>query len=268
MVAVNPEDYRNRRTLILGDVNSGKTRLTAAILDAFAEAGEAGRIALLDLAPDPVATVGGKMAPVHSKVRYLTCPIVPPRLTGRDEKDIAALAAANARRIEVLMDAYLSAPRDVLFVNDATLYLQAVLRAGRGYAHAGQPVSHGCQAVALLDPEMGHVPYAGRPAGKGGHHGQGGNHVRHIRHIGIDGRQRSPCEPDTVLFRLPEHDTGCSGKHLSIEAVGVYCSLDTHTRKLIYRSPRRRWIGEEVAFARVEESLIEVIVADEGSKKA
>ena len=125
MVALDPEDYRNRRTLILGDVNSGKTRLTGAILEAFADAGEAGRIALFDLAPDPVGPVGGKMAPPQAAVLYMTCPIVPPRLTGRDENEITTLAVSNARRIEAMMDRYLAAPREILLVNDATLYLQA-----------------------------------------------------------------------------------------------------------------------------------------------
>ena len=32
---------------------------------------------------------------------------------------------SNARRIEAMMDRYLAAPRDILLVNDATLYLQA-----------------------------------------------------------------------------------------------------------------------------------------------
>ena len=125
MVAVNADDYRNRRTLILGDVNSGKTRLTAAILDAFTAAGEAGQITLIDLAPDPVGGVGGKFAPPAAGVEHLTCAIVPPRLTGADDREIAALAAANADGIEVLMDRYLAHPRPILFVNDATLYLQA-----------------------------------------------------------------------------------------------------------------------------------------------
>ena len=125
MVAVNPDDYRNRRTLILGDVNSGKTRLTAAILDTFAAAGAAGQIALIDLAPDPVGGVGGKFAPPAAGVAHLTCAIVPPRLTGQSALEIAALAAANADGIEVLMDRYLARPRPILFVNDATLYLQA-----------------------------------------------------------------------------------------------------------------------------------------------
>ncbi len=124
-MAVNPQDYHNRRTLILGNVNSGKTRLTGAILEAFTAASEAGRIALLDLAPDPVGSVGGKMAPPHAAVLYMTCPIVPPRLTGRNENEIATLAMSNARRIEAMMDRYLAAPRDILLVNDATLYLQA-----------------------------------------------------------------------------------------------------------------------------------------------
>jgi len=125
MVAVNPEDYRGRRTLILGDVNTGKTRLTRSILEAFAAAGEAQEIALLDLAPEPAGDVGGKFPASAAGVLHLTTAIVPPRLTGTDEAEVARLAAANADRIEALFDSYLKQPRPILFVNDATLYLQA-----------------------------------------------------------------------------------------------------------------------------------------------
>lgn len=125
MVAVNPADCRGRRTLILGDVNTGKTRLTRSILEAFAAAGEAQEIALLDLAPGPVGGVGGKFPASAAGVRHLTTAIVPPRLTGTDEAQVARLATANAGRIEALFDSYLKRPRPLLFVNDATLYLQA-----------------------------------------------------------------------------------------------------------------------------------------------
>ncbi len=125
MVAVDPSDFAGRRTLILGDVNSGKTRLTAEIVAAFVADGRAAQIAVIDLAPDPVGQVGGKFPPPAAGVLYRTCDIVPPRLTGSGDAEVAALAAANAGRIDGLIETYLRQPRPILFVNDATLYLQA-----------------------------------------------------------------------------------------------------------------------------------------------
>lgn len=125
MVAVDPAVYRGRRTLILGDVNTGKTRLTRSILASFVKAGEAGHIALVDLAPDKVGEVGGKFPAPPPGVWHLTTTIVPPRLTGADPGAIDRLAAANAGRIDTLFTDYLARPRPILFVNDATLYLQA-----------------------------------------------------------------------------------------------------------------------------------------------
>jgi hypothetical protein len=124
-VALNPNDYRGRCTLILGDVNSGKTRLTAEIVAAFIAAGHAARIAIVDLAPDRTGAVGGKLVPPDPPVRYLTCPILAPRLTGRNDDEIQALAEANAARIEPLFEELWADPPSILVVNDATLYLQA-----------------------------------------------------------------------------------------------------------------------------------------------
>jgi len=124
-VALNLDDYRNRRTLILGEVNSGKTRLTEAIVAAFSAQGEAAGIAIVDLAPEKQGAAGGKLVAPAPDVRYLTCAIVAPRLTGRSEGEIQALAAANAAAIEALFVAVFDDPPRILVVNDATLYLQA-----------------------------------------------------------------------------------------------------------------------------------------------
>ena len=56
---------------------------------------------------------------------YLTAQITAPRLMGRDADHTLALAAENARKIEGLFTEFAMQPRDILFINDATLYLQA-----------------------------------------------------------------------------------------------------------------------------------------------
>jgi len=118
--------YLNKRTLILGDVKSGKTARTKKILQEFIQAGYADRIAVIDMAPDMTAGIGGKMTPpADAPVLYLTTPITAPRLTGVDEAHACRLAAENARTIEGLFDSLRRQPKEILFINDASLYLQA-----------------------------------------------------------------------------------------------------------------------------------------------
>ena len=45
------EEFLNRFTLIIGDVNSGKTRMAGQILKVFCKA-IGGRVTVIDLAPD------------------------------------------------------------------------------------------------------------------------------------------------------------------------------------------------------------------------
>ena len=120
------EEYIDRRTLIAGDVNSGKTDRTLKILQRFLRAEYGKNIAVLDLAPDSVRGVGGKMEPpLDESLVYLTTSISAPRLTGRSENHIRQLAENNSTAIEKLFVKLHQQKRTVLFVNDATLYLQA-----------------------------------------------------------------------------------------------------------------------------------------------
>jgi hypothetical protein len=122
---LNVEAYINRKTLIVGAVNSGKTRLTTAILDGLCAAGWRRRIVVLDWAPELTTGIGGKIDPrPYDQVRWLTCDIIPPRLRGRDPEEIQALAERNAQAIAPLLDSALAARRAILIVNDASLYLQ------------------------------------------------------------------------------------------------------------------------------------------------
>ncbi|MGD9016476.1 MAG: hypothetical protein PVH30_03760 [Desulfobacterales bacterium] len=120
------DDYLNRRNLILGDVNAGKTLETLRIVTRWAEEGRSREISVLDLAPVAVQGIGGRLVlPEGFAGRYLFADIVPPRLTGRDASHITRLATANAQAIDPLLDAVLEAPRPILVINDVTLYLHA-----------------------------------------------------------------------------------------------------------------------------------------------
>ena len=124
MIDIHP--YVNRRTLILGDVNSGKTARTRKILSSFSAAGHTKDMAVLDLAPDSIEGVGGKMnVSADIGLLYLTAPITAPRLMGKDESHIQLLARENARLIEGLFNQLQKNRKKILFVNDVTLYLHA-----------------------------------------------------------------------------------------------------------------------------------------------
>ncbi|RJX35053.1 MAG: hypothetical protein C4525_05025 [Desulfarculus sp.] len=120
-----PEVLRGQRTLIRGEVNTGKTLLLAQALQGLLAAGEED-LAVLDLAPPLTRGVGGKMGgPWPRPVRYYTAELAAPRLSGRTPQEVLSLAQDNARRLEHLFAQYLRHPARVLFINDVSMYLQA-----------------------------------------------------------------------------------------------------------------------------------------------
>ncbi len=123
-----------RRLLIVGEVNSGKTTLSQKILDGFCRENLGGSILVLDLAPEiprdlaarkGLSGVGGILrAPQREGIRYLRPSLVPPRLVGKSERQVLELAEANLEAIERTM-ALAEAREETLFLNDASMYLQA-----------------------------------------------------------------------------------------------------------------------------------------------
>jgi hypothetical protein len=122
---IDIKNFLNKRTVIIGDVNSGKTHYTLNIMREFLITGIRD-IAILDLAPAKVREIGGKMIPPEDpEILYMTTDIVAPRLTGRNDDEIQMLARKNRQVIEKLFVTYLQSPRDIIFINDVTLYLHA-----------------------------------------------------------------------------------------------------------------------------------------------
>lgn len=125
MSALAPAELLGSHTLIAGEVNSGKTRLLAEVMSAFAQAGIA-PLALMDLAPELTKGVGGKLTPPPGvELMHYAPPIAAPRLTGKTPEEVLSLAGQNAMAIEECFEAYLAAPAAALFINDVSLYLQA-----------------------------------------------------------------------------------------------------------------------------------------------
>jgi len=121
---LSPKKYWGEKTLIRGDVNSGKTQLTLELLSQIIDQ-KKDEIAVLDLAPQKTRDVGGKMeVPAHSRISYYTTSIIPPRLTAKDIDEAEVYSLQNANAIEELFSTYLKNPKGVLVINDVSLYLQ------------------------------------------------------------------------------------------------------------------------------------------------
>jgi len=118
-------EFKNKKIIIVGEVNTGKTTYLSKLINEFIFEGE-DDLALIDMAPERTKGVGGKMnIEAGDVIRYYTAPIVAPRLMGRSTDEVETLAKQNAELIENIFLEYLKNPGKTLFVNDISLYLQA-----------------------------------------------------------------------------------------------------------------------------------------------
>lgn len=126
-------EYLDRFTLIVGEVNRGKTTLTQTILNAFFQE-DTGPMVIVDLAPSlrrsdgegMARGVGGRLvAPESPCLHYIHGSIAPPRLRGKDERESIALALENRDTAEALFQEAQPLDGKTLFINDCSLYLHA-----------------------------------------------------------------------------------------------------------------------------------------------
>ncbi len=116
--------YLNHKTLLAGEVNSGKTQRTLKIIRDFREC-QRGALAVLDLAPETVRGIGGKLPLTpreKEEILYLSPLILPPRLLGKDEEEIRSLARENRIRIEKILEGFQVPRFSILIINDVSLY--------------------------------------------------------------------------------------------------------------------------------------------------
>ncbi|TRO46200.1 hypothetical protein E2P65_06135 [Candidatus Bathyarchaeota archaeon] len=122
-------DLVGKRTLIAGEVGTGKTRLTKRLLEEALEMGLED-MAVIDMAPGAVDVngllVGGFLVDAGSLgARYLqTDAIKTPRLSARTPEELLQMADHNRHEVEMLLDAFDADPSRTLFVNDVSIYLQ------------------------------------------------------------------------------------------------------------------------------------------------
>ncbi|MBL7211499.1 MAG: hypothetical protein ISS61_03850 [Desulfobacteraceae bacterium] len=118
-------EFINKKTIIVGEINTGKTACLNRILEKLLAQGETD-VSIIDMAPETIGDIGGKMSLGKlTFIRYLTAKIVAPRLTGGSQEEVEALAKKNALSIDHILQQYLASPSKILFINDVSIYLQA-----------------------------------------------------------------------------------------------------------------------------------------------
>ncbi|QOJ78710.1 DUF87 domain-containing protein [Infirmifilum lucidum] len=118
-----------KRTVIVGETGSGKTRLTARILEGLLELVDASEVTVIDMAPTTIPGLGYRLSHYTSavhRVRYLAPREVrAPRLEGRSVEEVIQLAEFNRNVLESLLELFRKDPTRVLVVNDMTMYFHA-----------------------------------------------------------------------------------------------------------------------------------------------
>ena len=128
-------DIAGRRILITGEVNTGKTTLAGELMNTLCSRGLSSRMAVIDMAPEipeeialrrGMKGVGGRLAPAGGEgVLYLAVPLRPPRLSAGTEEEALSIAAENRELIDGLFARFRTGHRDILFINDVSMYVQA-----------------------------------------------------------------------------------------------------------------------------------------------
>ncbi|MGD8543620.1 MAG: hypothetical protein PVG48_00695 [Candidatus Bathyarchaeota archaeon] len=124
---LKPTETIGKKVLILGEVGSGKTSLTAKAVQELMLFIEPKEITVIDMAPEAIGEIGGKLSKYLSLNNELRClspaKVYAPRTMGITNKQVAEYAKRNKNSIEPLLDEFLKQPTKVLIINDITLYL-------------------------------------------------------------------------------------------------------------------------------------------------
>lgn len=122
-----------KRTLIRGNVRTGKTQLTVELLEEAVAQGLSREITVVDMAPVTEVfdgrSIGGRLSEftdAFMRVRYLAPAVtLTPRLKARTPEELYTMVGNNAESIRPLLDRCIEDPSPVLFVNDVSIFLQS-----------------------------------------------------------------------------------------------------------------------------------------------
>ena len=128
MTSYSINALRGKKTLITGDVGSGKTRLTRKLLDEAIAQGE--KITVIDFAPlariVKGVKVGGHLIKEDKKIRVLKSDsIATPRLSAANAEELLRLTKSNRDITRQLLESYIEDTTPVLFINDVSIHLQS-----------------------------------------------------------------------------------------------------------------------------------------------
>jgi len=127
------ERFEKKRTLIMGETGTGKTKVTALLLREAISRIEPVQITLLDFAPAQRTInglrIGGRVTDFlpnpKCRVYEPSAEIRAPRLEGHNADEVLRLAGDNAVLTSALLRRYLALPAPCLFINDLTIHLHA-----------------------------------------------------------------------------------------------------------------------------------------------
>lgn len=124
---IRAKDILGKRTLILGEASSGKTKLAAKLLRELINIVDPRKIAVIDLAPEKIGDLGGRLTDYVNltvEIKYLAPEkVYMPRLTGTSPEEILHYAELNRKKMEPLLNGFIQNPTETLIINDITLYL-------------------------------------------------------------------------------------------------------------------------------------------------
>ncbi|MCS7110429.1 MAG: hypothetical protein NZ956_03045 [Candidatus Caldarchaeum sp.] len=125
---MNIPELLGKKTVIVGEAGTGKTKLLAEILGKLYRLLGPCKITVIDLAPEKISGIGGPLT--HhidtTAFHYLRPDVVyAPRLMACNAEDVIKYATHNAEKSKELFEQYLKRPTEVLAVNDMTIYLHA-----------------------------------------------------------------------------------------------------------------------------------------------
>ncbi len=118
--------FLGKRTLIVGDVGSGKTRYTAEILSYLLLSREG--VTVIDMGPERrgIGLPLTRYVDIPNWVRYLRPKSLrAPRLEGKNADEVLRLAKHNLEVIRPFLLIYQEEPTSILVMNDLSIYLQA-----------------------------------------------------------------------------------------------------------------------------------------------
>ncbi len=124
--------FLGKKTLITGEVGTGKTKLTADLTKKLVELGLSRKITVIDIAPDTFekdgVKVGGKLRQYLKEITNVRT-LIPkkvyaPRLTAKNKKELIKMVEKNKELIKPVLNKFLLKPTEILIINDLSIYLQ------------------------------------------------------------------------------------------------------------------------------------------------